>query len=146
MDTASAGELKTIRQIADELGVSKQRVYRNIRMNRIDAHRDDAGVMWYDEAAQAQIRRNFSHKERVSEARRDAHQSTSRETVADVLIATLREELEIKNRQIADLTTALDRVTATLQAAQALHAGTMQQNLTDGGKRGLFSRLFGTRD
>lgn len=55
--------------------------------------------------------------------------------VSDV-VSTLQEQLREKDRQIQqqqqsikELTAALENTTASLKAAQALHAGTMQQNL-----------------
>lgn len=52
----------------------------------------------------------------------------------------LSNELEIKNKQIADLSAALERTAESLQAAQALHGGTIQKQLTDGKKNSFFSR------
>jgi hypothetical protein len=53
----------------------------------------------------------------------------------------LRCELDVKNKQIEDLTSAnrdltaaLEHTTASLNAAQVLHAGTMQNNLLDNKK------------
>jgi len=73
-----------------------------------------------------------------------------------------QQELEAKNKLIDEqqqsinkLTTALEQTTASLQAAQLLHGGTMQQHLTtDSGEgvpgqaqtqkpKGIFARLFG---
>lgn len=55
--------------------------------------------------------------------------------VSDV-VSTLQEQLREKDRQIQqqqqsikELTAALENTTVSLKAAQALHAGTMQQNL-----------------
>ena len=44
-------------------------------------------------------------------------------------ISAQQRQLEAKDRQIEQLTSALDHTTSSLQAAQALHAGTMQQQL-----------------
>jgi len=49
------------------------------------------------------------------------------------VVAMLQKELDIKNQQIESLTVALENTTASLHAAQALHVGTMQKQLTDGG-------------
>jgi len=51
-------------------------------------------------------------------------------------------QLEEKATQITSLTAALENTTASLNASQALHAGTTQKLLMDG-KPGLFARLFG---
>lgn len=77
----------------------------------------------------------------------------------------LRKELETKNKQIEDLNARLAEVSSALvmaqqtaQAAQALHAGTIQQQFIEGAadpapeqsqeseKRSCLSRLFGKRD
>ena len=63
--------------------------------------------------------------------------------VSDAVIDILRRQLEEKDRQIekqqeqiSQLTAALEHTTSSLQAAQALHAGTMQkQLLTDGSEQ-----------
>lgn len=68
-------------------------------------------------------------------------------------------QIEQQAQTITRLTDALAAAQQTAQAAQALHAGTIQQQLTDGGadlehersqaymmsseKKGWFSRLFG---
>lgn len=48
--------MKTIREIANELGVDKQKVYRFIKQNHInEAHHEAlqrSGVKYYDEAAE----------------------------------------------------------------------------------------------
>lgn len=53
---------KTIRQIADELGVSKQRVYRFIKQNCINEAHQRNGVMYYDDAAETRIKQGFFEK------------------------------------------------------------------------------------
>lgn len=128
--------MKTIREIANELGVDKQKVYRFIKQNHIN------------------------------EAHHEAHQNRINEAVFDAVIEMLQKELEIKNEQIKELNERLSECSAALlaaqqtaQAAQALHAGTIQQQLTDGAadleqeqpqadvvsgeKKGWFIRLFG---
>lgn len=127
--------MKTIKQIADALEMDKQRVYRYIRKNHInEAHQKD-GVMWYDEAAETAILQHFTGKYRINEA----HHTTSNDTVIDTVITMLQQELIAKNRLISEqqqaiheLTAAMENTAASLQAAQALHAGTMQKHLTDG--------------
>ena len=62
----------------------------------------------------------------------------------------LQKELDIKNKQIEELTSALSETSKALHAAQALHAGTLQTNLNANKSedkqpeksQGLFSRLF----
>ncbi len=121
---------KTIKQIADELGVDKQRVYRFIKQNHInevphDTHQRN-GMKYYDEAAETLIKQGLSAKS-----------ISSKDMDFDTVIDMLRVELEAKNRQIeqqaqtiTQLTEALAAAQQTAAAAQALHAGTIQQQLT----------------
>jgi predicted DNA-binding protein YlxM (UPF0122 family) len=129
--------MKTIKQIADELGVNKQRVYRYIKRNRIIEAHQEQGVMWYDDAVESSIIKHFT--ENVSH--HEAYHTTSH----DAIITMLQRELEIKNQQIEKLTVALENTTSSLQAAQALHAGTLQGTKLlvsgeDAGKPGLRER------
>lgn len=48
-------------------------------------------------------------------------------TLDSTIVDVLRAQLEAKDRQIEQLTNALDNVTASLKAAQALHAGTIKE-------------------
>ena len=72
-------------------------------------------------------------------------------------VQVLIEQLSIKDKliekqqkSIQELTAALENTTASLHAAQALHAGTMQRQLTDGSgspaepdsSGGIIARLF----
>ena len=74
----------------------------------------------------------------------EAHQNRINDTVSDAVIELLREELNQKNEQIQQLNNRLAETTAALvtaqqtiqtvqqttQTAQALHVGTIQQQLT----------------
>ena len=162
--------MKTIREIANELGVDKQKVYRFIKQNHInEAHHEAlqrSGVKYYDEAAETLIKQGFLAETASSEAHHEAHQNRTNEAVFDAVIEMLQKELEIKNEQIRELNERLSECSAALlaaqqtaQAAQALHAGTIQQQLTEGAadleqeqpqadvvsgeKKGWFIRLFG---
>ena len=112
--------------------------------------------MYYDEAVETQIIQHFSNIEPHHEVHHDVHQTTSLDAVIDMLKA----ELEIKNEQIRELNarlaesnTALVAAQQSAQAAQALHAGTMQKQLIDSEAlhdapaepASLFSRLFRRR-
>lgn len=128
---------KTIKQIADELGVDKQRVYRFIRQNHINDAQQRNGTKYYDEAAEALIKQGFSAKAVSSETHSEPHQNPINNMAYDAVIDVLKMELETKNRQIeqqaqtiTQLTEALAAAQQTAAAAQALHAGTIQQQLT----------------
>jgi len=147
--------MKTIKQIADGIGIDKQRVYRYICRNHITPMYREAGVMYYDDAVESLVKSHFAKSEYIS----DVRQTTSNDVVIDVVISMLKKELDIKNQQISELTMALENTTASLKASQALHAGTMQRQLTDGAptpiqpertgefvKQGFFQRLFKNRN
>lgn len=99
---------KTIKQIADELNVNKQRVYRYIKKNHITEAHQKNGVMYYDENAQKQITSYFRRVE--------LENITSEKSLAsasfDVILKQsemLKNELEAKNEQIAQLQKLLDQ-------------------------------------
>ena len=125
--------VKTIKQIANEIGISKQRVYRYIKTNHITEVHHDAPmkhpVKYYDDAIVTRIKSHFlesePHHEALHDTHYETHQTTSSDAVFDAVIAMLKNELEAKNKQIADLTTVLVAAQQTAAAAQALHAGTM---------------------
>ena len=114
---------KTIKQIADELGIDKQRVYRYIKKNHINEAHQKNGVMYYDEVVESSIKRAFLQKE--------PHQvSASNDAVIDVLMKQsemLQKELEIKNKQIEELNNRLAENQKLLDQAQQLHAMTEQK-------------------
>ena len=136
---------KTIKEIADELGVDKQKVYRFIKQNRIqEAHHETlqkSGVKYYDEAAEILIKQGIFANSVSSEARREVHQKHINEADFGMVIDMLKKELDLKNEQIRDLNARLSECSAALvaaqqtaQAAQALHAGSLQKQMLDGEK------------
>ena len=130
---------KTIKQIADELGLNKQKIYRYIKSNRINESHQKNGMMYYDDVAESIIKKAFL-KNSVSD---ESHQNHINKSVNDVIIEvllkqseTLQKELKIKNNQIEELNNRLLEITSALvtaqetaKVAQALHAGTIQQQI-----------------
>ena len=90
---------KTLKQIADELGIDKQKVYRYVTKNNIKEALQSGQVKLYDETAQKQIKRYFSEKEQHHEAQ----QNHSNDTV----IESLLRQLETKDKQINKLLESL---------------------------------------
>lgn len=112
---------KTIKQIADEIGLDKQKVYRFIKKNHINEVHQKNGVMYYDEAVESLIKSHFS---KIT-ASNEAHQTTSNDAVIDVLMKQseiLKNELEIKNKQIDELNKRLEENQRLLDQQQQLHA------------------------
>ena len=92
--------MKTIRQIAEEIGASKQAVYKRYKgklYNAVLPHaRVVAGTIYILEQGEAIIKREFLDD--------GAYGSAYKEYAPDVLLLMLQRELGIKNQQIAKLT------------------------------------------
>ena len=158
--------MKTIRQIADEIGVSKQAVYKRYKGKLYTVCAPYAhtvqGVLYLSEQAEMLIKQDFlkadrsngAHTERPIGAVSEQLKEADVVSVLQATIDTLQEQLEVKDQQIEKLTEALLAAQKTAAAAQALHAGTIQQQLLSGEasterqsqepeqKRGWFSKLF----
>ena len=156
--------MKTIRQIADEIGVSKQAVYKRYKgkLHTVCAPYAHTvqGVLYLSEQAETLIKQDFlqndcsngAHTERSIGAVLEQSQEAGVVAVLQATIDTLQGQLEVKDRQIEKLTEALAAAQQTAAAAQALRAGTIQQQLIteETGadqqepeqKRGWFSKLF----
>lgn len=204
---------KTIKEIAAEIGVSKQAVYKRYKGKLSAACAPYAyteyGVVYLDEQGESIIKQDFAkshaaHTERSNGAVKKSEENTAKseksteknsqtdvmesahteqfdgahtehirsdpyvqapsETIIKVLqatIDTLQGQLEIKDKQIERQAITIENLSASLAAAQALHAGTIQQQLTEGDKqnnadeeqpvqqkkgKGFLSRLFGSKN
>ena len=169
--------MKTIRQIADEIGVSKQAVFKKIKrepLSTVD------GRLMVEVDGEKLIKQAFSEIAPSTTDNQltgavdglvDAPSTKNAEKTAEVdgvisvlqaTIDTLQGQLEVKDRQIEQqaqtitrLTDALAAAQQTAAAAQALHAGTIQQQLITGEagtdqqepeqKKSWFSKIFGGR-
>lgn len=94
--------MKTVKQIADELGVSKQKVYRFIVRNHITASSEVKQSKLYDEAAEMQIKQGFLGDELYQKSHHEAHQNHINDTLSEAVIELLRKELEQKNEQLKE--------------------------------------------
>ena len=161
--------MKTIRQIADEIGVSKQAVYKRYKgkLHTVCAPYAHTvqGVLYLSEQAETLIKQDFlqndcsngAHTERSIGAVQEQSQEAGVVAVLQATIDTLQGQLEMKDRQIEQqaqtitrLTDALAAAQQTAAAAQALHAGTIQQQLLtdetgsdqEPEKKGWFRKFF----
>lgn len=127
--------MKTIRQIADEIGVSKTAVNKQIaNLGLRSGLRKNGNQFAIDEHQETLIKQAFSEKSQTEiENQSQTKTQTENHEVGDLVcvlqatIDTLQGQLEVKDRQIAKLTEALVAAQQTAAAAQALHAGTMKQ-------------------
>ena len=123
---------KTIRQIADEIGVSKTAVSKQIaNLGLRSGLRKNGNQFAIDEQQEALIKQAFFEKTKTEI---ENHEVGDLVCVLRATIDTLQGQLEVKDRQIEQqaktitrLTDALTAAQQTVQAAQALHAGTMHQ-------------------
>ena len=160
--------MKTIRQIADEIGVSKQAVYKRYKgkLQTVCAPyaHTEQGVLYLSEQAETLIKQDFlkddrsngAHTERSIGAVPEQSQEAGVVAVLQATIDMLQGQLAVKDRQIEELNARLAEVSSALLAAQqtaataqALHAGTIKQQLSDGSgadqeerKQSWISRLF----
>lgn len=154
--------MKTIRQIADEIGVSKQTVYKRFKgkLHTVCAPYAHTinGVLYVEEKGEKLIKQDFledgsskleqlersnlvhtEHLERSNGAVPEQGHQADLMAVLQATIDTLQGQLEVKDKQleqqaqtITQLTEALIAAQQTAAAAQALHAGTMHQQLLSG--------------
>ena len=139
--------MKTIRQIADEIGVSKTAVNKQIaNLGLRSGLRKNGNQFAIDEHQEALIKQAFFEKTKTEiENQSQTKTQTENHEVGDLVcvlqatIDTLQGQLEVKDRQIEQqaqtitrLTDALAAAQQTAVAAQALHAGTIQQQLVAG--------------
>ena len=155
--------MKTIRQIADEIGVSKTAVNKQIaNLGLRSGLRKNGNQFAIDEHQEALIKEAFSEKSQTeienqtqTKTQTENHEVSDLVCVLQATIDTLQRQLEVKDRQIEKLTEALVAAQQTAAAAQALHAGTIQQQLITGEagvdqqepeqKKSWFSKIFGGR-
>ena len=132
--------MKTIRQIADEIGVSKTAVNKQIaNLGLRSGLRKNGNQFAIDEHQEALIKQAFSEKSQTeieNQTQTENHEVSDLVCVLQATIDTLQGQLEVKDRQIEQqaqtitrLTDALAAAQQTAAAAQALHAGTIQQQL-----------------
>ena len=176
---------KTIKEIADELGVSKTAVSKQIanlglrsslRKNgnqfAIENQQEKLIKMAFQKKRQQEIvtENSVSDEQSQTESQTaNANQSqTANHEVCDLVgvlqttVDTLQAQLAVKdvqirelNARLAECSTALLAAQETARAAQALHAGTIQQQLITGEagtdqqepeqKKSWFSKIFGGR-
>ena len=149
---------KTIKEIADELGVSKTAVSKQIANLGLRSSLRKNGNQFAIENQQEKLikmafrknkQREIAGENLVSDEQSqttNANQSqTENHEVCDLVsvlqttVDTPQEQLSVKDQQIRELnarlaecSTALLAAQETARAAQALHAGTIQQQLSDG--------------
>ena len=127
---------KTIKQLADELGVSKTaiRKYMSEEFRQEHTETDRNGVITITQSGCKLIAEIIGNN-------RKPIAETNENTVPDVLTIprevweALQRELDSKNKTIADLTAALKEEQLNVKSAQTLHAGTMGRQMLGAPKK-----------
>ena len=176
----------TIKQLADELAVSKSTIGRAIvQLGFQDQLCKIGNKYMLSETQILQIKLQLSKDEEekslqansktLHEEEKSLHgEEKSLQANQEMQKAILQEQLSILNKQLAikdhqiqilqeqigQLTVTMESMATALNAAQALHAGTIQKQLTEHSdsmeqmpdqeqpkqKKGIFSRLFGRKE
>ena len=136
--------MKTIREIADEIGVSKQAVFKKIKRELLSTSLQGLtstvdGRLTVSVDGEKLIKQAFSQDTPSTYHQPVDGQVDGMTAVLQATIDTLQGQLEVKDRQIEQqaqtitrLSDALVTAQQTAAAAQALHAGTMKQLLSGG--------------
>jgi len=127
LDNVSEGNnLKTILELANEIGVTKQQIYRYIKHHITDVLHIN-GMMYLNEVVQCSIKSAFLKNDTASELHHDVVHDASGEAVKDTVIY-LQRELEKKDQIIGFLQNtiiqyqeSLSKEQESLQNAQKLH-------------------------
>jgi len=121
--------MKTLKEVADQLGISKQRVYRYYIKNCItDAHQTTSPIQLSDTVVN-EILQHFEGKTASSDVHHDVHQTASLDTVSDTVYDALLKQLEEKDKQLAAKDQQINDLIEKLDQEQKLHAMTQQKVL-----------------
>ena len=133
----------TVKNLADEVGVSKQAIMDKIKKLGLQSDLTRNGNRFVLSKEQANLVKSAFQRTRQEET-----QSNFAKQNGDLLydiVKTLQSEIEVKNKQIEYLQDENRRLSEMISHGQALHAGTIQKQLLEDGsgkKKSFFSRLF----
>ena len=178
----------TIKQLANQLGVSKTTISKAISALGLQGELKRSGNKYLlsdtqIECVKTQIENQKSQTaSEKSQTTSEKSQTTNQNALLEVLellnkqlsikddqirayqeqISLLQEQIVSKDKQIEQITAAMENTTAALTASQALHAGTIQRQLTEQinskentapetqeqptQKQGFFSKFFGKKN
>lgn len=143
--------MKTIKEIAEEIGVTKQAVYKRYKGKLQSvcapyAHIEN-GVLYLEDKGIQIIKQDFvktpcltggAHTEQVRSTPMEQPQSDTIIEVLQTTIDTLQQQLEIKDKQIERQASTIENLSSALSAAQALHAGTIRHQIESGQEKETF--------
>lgn len=115
--------MKTLKQIADEIGIDKQKVYRFVVKNHITASSEVKQSKLYDDVAERLIKSHFNHITTSNERCGEPHQKSGYDVVVEQLVRELEsknEQIREKDRQLAEKDRQLSAVHEMLSKNQEL--------------------------
>nr|CRY97016.1 hypothetical protein [uncultured prokaryote] len=122
--------MKTIKQIADELGVSKTAVRKKIEnLGLSEKVQTNGNRIEVDERQERLIKLAFSQKETKTINANEVSEKSETLRLLSSMVSTLQEQLQEKDRQIERLQTELENAQKSVNQAQQLHAMTEQKLL-----------------
>lgn len=131
---AEKNELMTIKVFAAASGRSQQAIYKQIS-TRLSAYLHEVdGQKFIERRALFEVFGIGEEVEQCNFNTTNRKKDSSDKVIAllEQTIEMLKEDLQEKNKQIADLTEANKELAKSVGGAQALHAGTMKQMLPEG--------------
>lgn len=125
---------KTIKQIADEIGVSKTAVRKKMTDEVKTKFAETIGnTVYISPKGESIIKSMFLASNENQTETKIANQNGNQTETVSTLVSVLQNELEIKNKQIESLQdenkkliSALENTTQSLKASQTLHAKDIQ--------------------
>jgi len=133
--------VKTIKQIADEIGVSKQAIRNQIAKLGLQSSLQKNGNQFaIDEEQETAIKQSFKKISQSENAKQAQSNSQNENDSLCVVVSILQEQLRVKDEQLAEKDRQIKDLTDTVKSqAQSINAdrhnelaGTLQMQLTDG--------------
>jgi len=123
--------MKSTKQIADILGISKMTVYRFIKSNNITETSQDGRTLLYDDASINLIVKGLSDKKDVTDVTPDDTFNFEQDYVIKLeeMNVFLKKEIEDKNNQIESLQTILNQQQQLLLYEQQKNTKLLEENI-----------------
>ena len=151
-----------------KLQLSKDEEEKSLQASSKTLHEEEKSLQassktLHEEEKSLQVDSKTLHKEEKSLQANQERQNAILQEQLSILnkqLAIKDHQIQILQEQIGQLTTAMESMAVALTAAQALHAGTIQKQLTEHSdsieqlpaqeqtkqKKGIFARLFGRKE
>jgi predicted site-specific integrase-resolvase len=110
--------MKSMKQIADALGIEKQKVYRYIKKHNINEVHQDGSTLYYNDTLETEINKHYSERPTSSESLQTTSDTVSNAS-NDTVIQALINQLEVKDKQIADLNAQIKELTEAVKIQAA---------------------------